>query len=180
MLSVLCTKDPLRISVASPLTTRARWLSVARKERSDCSVMPPREPRPSFLDWVRSTYSACVCEAMQTTKFSNCETYVAEMGHLVELKFIHIRTCTLLCVPYTPSGDPVIGVDVTEAGDYILATTKNYLLVIPTEIEGDAKQRTGFDVSYTHAHNAFFLHPPPSPPSPTPRISSYFPGNTFQ
>jgi len=41
-------------------------------------------------------------------------------------------------------GDPVIGIDVTEDGKYILATTTQYLLVIPTTISGE---KTGFDVS---------------------------------
>jgi len=43
-------------------------------------------------------------------------------------------------------GDPVIGIDVTEDGHYIVATTSQYLLVIPTVIEGK-KGKTGFDVS---------------------------------
>jgi len=42
-------------------------------------------------------------------------------------------------------GDPVIGIDVTEDGLWILATCKTYLLVIPTSISGT--DSTGFDKS---------------------------------
>eukprot|EP01102_Stenamoeba_stenopodia_P003899 TRINITY_DN1401_c0_g1_i3.p1 TRINITY_DN1401_c0_g1~~TRINITY_DN1401_c0_g1_i3.p1 ORF type:complete len:708 (+),score=109.02 TRINITY_DN1401_c0_g1_i3:61-2124(+) len=40
-------------------------------------------------------------------------------------------------------GDPIIGVDVTRAGDWVLATCKSYLLLIPTQV----KSSTGFEVS---------------------------------
>lgn len=43
-------------------------------------------------------------------------------------------------------GDPIIGIDVTADGKWILATTSAYLLVIPTEMPDDAKGRTGFEV----------------------------------
>lgn len=33
-------------------------------------------------------------------------------------------------------GDPIVGIDVTESGKYILATCKTYLLLIDTELEG--------------------------------------------
>jgi len=40
-------------------------------------------------------------------------------------------------------GDPIIGIDVTRAGDWVLATCKTYLLLIPTEV----KSSTGFEVA---------------------------------
>lgn len=43
-------------------------------------------------------------------------------------------------------GDGITGIDVTQDGKWILATTPNYLLVLLTEIEGDKKNRTGFQV----------------------------------
>jgi len=43
-------------------------------------------------------------------------------------------------------GDGIVSLDVTQNGKWILATTQNYLLVVPTEIEGDVKNRTGFQV----------------------------------
>eukprot|EP00478_Filoreta_tenera_P000744 GABV01000749.1.p1 GENE.GABV01000749.1~~GABV01000749.1.p1 ORF type:complete len:359 (-),score=105.42 GABV01000749.1:47-970(-) len=43
-------------------------------------------------------------------------------------------------------GDPVLGIDVTEDGRWIVATTLTYLLVVPTSIPDDSKDRTGFDV----------------------------------
>lgn len=43
-------------------------------------------------------------------------------------------------------GHAITGIDVTEAGDFILATTKSYLMLIPTSIPEDKKGRTGFDV----------------------------------
>lgn len=43
--------------------------------------------------------------------------------------------------------DGVIGLDVTNDGKWIVATTQRYLLVVTTEIPDDAKGRTGFDVS---------------------------------
>lgn len=40
-------------------------------------------------------------------------------------------------------GDPIIGIDVSEDGKYVLATTKKYLLVINTEVK-EHKQPSGF------------------------------------
>jgi hypothetical protein len=48
-------------------------------------------------------------------------------------------------------GNGIIGVDVTEDGKWVLATAKNYLLVIPTEVPNDSKQRTGFQVGMSAA-----------------------------
>ena len=45
-------------------------------------------------------------------------------------------------------GDPIIGLDVTEDGSWLLATTRRYLLIIPTIIEGNSLQ-SGFDTSLT-------------------------------
>ncbi|KAI0562197.1 Vacuolar import/degradation protein Vid27 [Gracilaria domingensis] len=36
-------------------------------------------------------------------------------------------------------GDPIIGIDVSEDGNYVLATTKKYLLVIDTRVKGSEK-----------------------------------------
>jgi len=48
-----------------------------------------------------------------------------------------------------PLGDPIIGVDVTANGRYIVATTKTYLLLIDTLIgEGRYKGQLGFDRSF--------------------------------
>lgn len=44
-------------------------------------------------------------------------------------------------------GDPIIGVDVTESGKYLLATCKCYLLLICTEISGDPRAALGFTKS---------------------------------
>ena len=41
-------------------------------------------------------------------------------------------------------GDPILGIDVTEDGKYILATCKTYLLFICTEIQGSDDLVTGF------------------------------------
>jgi hypothetical protein len=38
-------------------------------------------------------------------------------------------------------GDPIIGIDVSNSGDWILATCNNYLLLIPAEVKGS----TGFE-----------------------------------
>lgn len=43
-------------------------------------------------------------------------------------------------------GDGITGIDVTQNGEWILATTPNYLLLILTKIKGDSKNRTGFQV----------------------------------
>lgn len=37
-------------------------------------------------------------------------------------------------------GDAIIGMDVTADGEYLLATTKHYLLVIPTRVAGQEKR----------------------------------------
>jgi hypothetical protein len=46
-------------------------------------------------------------------------------------------------------GDPIIGLDVTEDGSWILATTQRYLLLVPTAIEGNVKD--GFSQSLSSA-----------------------------
>jgi len=46
-------------------------------------------------------------------------------------------------------GDPIIGIDVTADGSYVLATTEHYLLVIPTSVE--AQEKDGFHKSITHS-----------------------------
>ena len=45
-------------------------------------------------------------------------------------------------------GDAIVGLDVTADGSYVLATTKHYLLVIPTQVEGQDK--SGFKQSITN------------------------------
>lgn len=48
-----------------------------------------------------------------------------------------------------PLGDPIIGIDVTANGRYIVATTKTYLLLIDTLIgEGKYAGQLGFDRSF--------------------------------
>jgi hypothetical protein len=48
-----------------------------------------------------------------------------------------------------PLGDPIIGIDVTANGRYIVATTKTYLLLIDTLIgEGRYAGSLGFDRSF--------------------------------
>lgn len=43
----------------------------------------------------------------------------------------------------------MIGLDVTNDGKWIVATTAKYLLVVGTEIPDDAKGRTGFEVRFS-------------------------------
>lgn len=43
--------------------------------------------------------------------------------------------------------EPVIGIDVTEDGKYILSTCKTYILVINTETNGDDGKISGFQKS---------------------------------
>lgn len=48
-----------------------------------------------------------------------------------------------------PLGDPILGIDVTANGRYIIATTKTYLLLIDTLIgQGRYKGQLGFDRSF--------------------------------
>ena len=49
-------------------------------------------------------------------------------------------------------GDAIIGMDVTADGSYLLATTRHYLLVIPTSVSGQAK--SGFKQSITNKAGA--------------------------
>ncbi|KAJ1647041.1 Vacuolar import and degradation protein 27, partial [Coemansia asiatica] len=48
-------------------------------------------------------------------------------------------------------GEPIIGIDVTSDGRYIVATCKTYLLLIDALIPDDPKQRTGFEASFPQA-----------------------------
>lgn len=48
-------------------------------------------------------------------------------------------------------GDAIVGLDVTADGSYVLATTKHYLLVIPTSVAG--QEKSGFKQSITNKAN---------------------------
>lgn len=51
-----------------------------------------------------------------------------------------------------PLGDPIMGIDVTANGRYIVATTETYLLLIDTLIgEGKYQGQLGFDRSFPAA-----------------------------
>lgn len=80
-------------------------------------------------------------------KFSSMATtgqgYVAvgsEKGEIRMFDKIGINAKTML----PGFGDPIIGVDVTEKGDWILATCKDYLLLVNTSLKGSDKD-TGFN-----------------------------------
>lgn len=61
----------------------------------------------------------------------------SEKGDIRLYNKLNIRAKTLL----PGLGDPILGVDTTENGRYIIATCKNYLLLIDTEIkESGGKQ----------------------------------------
>ncbi|KAG9296039.1 hypothetical protein G9A89_011891 [Geosiphon pyriformis] len=45
-------------------------------------------------------------------------------------------------------GDPIIGVDVTADGKYVVATCRTYLLLVNTELKGDPDHKTGFTKSF--------------------------------
>ncbi|ORY06086.1 Vid27 family protein [Basidiobolus meristosporus CBS 931.73] len=47
-----------------------------------------------------------------------------------------------------PLGDPILGIDVTASGRFIVATCKTYLLLIDTMIKSAATPTTGFDKSF--------------------------------
>ncbi|KAK6097628.1 Vacuolar import and degradation protein 27 [Batrachochytrium dendrobatidis] len=53
---------------------------------------------------------------------------------------LNIRAKTLL----PGLGDPIIGIDSTENGKYLLATCSTYLLLVDTEIEGEAGGKNGY------------------------------------
>ncbi|KAI8326384.1 VID27-domain-containing protein [Martensiomyces pterosporus] len=48
-------------------------------------------------------------------------------------------------------GEPILGVDVTSDGRYVVATCKTYLLLIDTKIPNDPKGATGFQKSFPSA-----------------------------
>ncbi|KAJ1844289.1 Vacuolar import and degradation protein 27 [Coemansia sp. RSA 2703] len=48
-------------------------------------------------------------------------------------------------------GEPIIGIDVTSDGRYIVATCKTYLLLIDAKVPDDPKGRTGFTKSFPQA-----------------------------
>ncbi|KAJ1805408.1 Vacuolar import and degradation protein 27, partial [Coemansia sp. RSA 2599] len=48
-------------------------------------------------------------------------------------------------------GEPIIGIDVTSDGRYIVATCKTYLLLIDALVPEDPKGRTGFETSFPQA-----------------------------
>lgn len=43
-------------------------------------------------------------------------------------------------------GDPIVHIEASNDGEYVLATTRQYLLLLPMRIPDDAKGRTAFDV----------------------------------
>ncbi|KAJ2314999.1 Vacuolar import and degradation protein 27 [Coemansia sp. RSA 2611] len=48
-------------------------------------------------------------------------------------------------------GEPILGIDVTSDGRYVVATCKTYLLLIDTKLPGDAAGRTGFQKAFPQA-----------------------------
>ncbi|KAJ1973463.1 Vacuolar import and degradation protein 27 [Dimargaris xerosporica] len=71
-------------------------------------------------------------------------------GHLVvgsekgEIRmFSKLGTVAKTALP--AMGDPILGIDVSADGRYIVATCKNYLLLIHTALRNDAQRRTGFE-----------------------------------
>ncbi|KAJ3273273.1 hypothetical protein HDV01_004631 [Terramyces sp. JEL0728] len=54
-------------------------------------------------------------------------------------------------------GDPIIGIDTTENGDYVLATCKTYLLLIQTTVKGE--QRSSFEKSIKPTPRRLTLKP---------------------
>ncbi|KAJ1978042.1 Vacuolar import and degradation protein 27 [Dimargaris verticillata] len=81
-------------------------------------------------------------------QFSTVAT--TEKGHVVvgsekgEIRmFSKLGTVAKTSLP--AMGDPILGIDVSADGRYIVATCKNYLLLIHTALKGDAQGRTGFE-----------------------------------
>jgi hypothetical protein len=46
--------------------------------------------------------------------------------------------------------DPIIGIDASADGKWILATCKTYLLVAPTTFDNNGERALGFEVSYAY------------------------------
>lgn len=48
-------------------------------------------------------------------------------------------------------GEPILGIDVTSDGRYVVATCKTYLLLVDTKLPNDSSGRTGFDKAFPQA-----------------------------
>ncbi|KAJ1956109.1 Vacuolar import and degradation protein 27, partial [Linderina pennispora] len=68
----------------------------------------------------------------------------SEKGEIRMFDRVGVRAKTVL----PALGEPIIGIDVTSDGRYIVATCKNYLLLIDTRIPDDPEGRTGFEISF--------------------------------
>ncbi len=106
------------------------------------------EPRISGDKLVDSQYK----QSVSKNKFSGVATtrvgklaVASEKGDIRLFDSIGKNAKTAL----PPLGDPIIGIDVTADGRYIVATTKTYLLLIDTLIgEGRYNGQLGFDRSF--------------------------------
>ena len=106
------------------------------------------DPRISGKKMVESQYKQYVSK----NKFSGVATtesgklaVASEKGDIRLFDSIGKNAKTAL----PPLGDPILGVDVTENGRWIVATTKTYLLLIDTLIgEGRYTGQLGFDRSF--------------------------------
>ncbi|TFK43475.1 VID27 cytoplasmic protein-domain-containing protein [Crucibulum laeve] len=106
------------------------------------------DPRVAGMKMVESQYKQYVSK----NKFSGVATTAAgklavasEKGDIRMFDSIGKNAKTAL----PPLGDPILGIDVTADGRYIVATTKTYLLLIDTLIgEGRYAGQLGFDRSF--------------------------------
>ncbi|KAI9028570.1 VID27 cytoplasmic protein-domain-containing protein [Hyaloraphidium curvatum] len=100
------------------------------------------DPRVSGAKRVAETSKQYTTKQKFSSMATTGQGYVAvgsEKGEIRMFDKIGINAKTML----PGFGDPIIGIDVTEKGDWILATCKDYLLLINTSLKGT--EDTGFN-----------------------------------
>jgi hypothetical protein len=138
--------DDVPVSLIAPLDKFAQTTAQQQLVGASSNAIYRIDPRVSGNKMVDSQFK----QYAGKLKFSGITTTQAgqlalgnEKGEIRMFSDIGKNAKTAL----PPLGDPILGIDVTSNGRYIIATTKTYLLLIDCLI-GDGKGKMGFEKSF--------------------------------
>lgn len=140
--------DDIRVDHIAPDNKFAQTTTEATVVGASHNALFRIDPRVSGNKMVDSQYKQYVSKnkfSGITTTASGKLAVASEKGDIRLFDSIGKNAKTAL----PPLGDPIIGIDVTANGRYVVATTKTYLLLIDTLIgEGRYAGSLGFDRSF--------------------------------
>jgi len=133
------TQDDMAVGSIAPTEKYAQMTTeqnIVAVNRNAVFRMDPRQKAPIAQSFVYKTIPD------MTSINTNGLGHIAVGSAKGEIRMF--KDCTMRAKTLLPGlGDAIVGIDVTENGQWILATTKSYLMVIPTLREDG---RTGFEV----------------------------------